>query len=176
MDENQPLYPQKDEFDNEWLCPYCTALTDPADTVCPKCHHPLIVAKRIHPERSVWLWRGIFLQLMVIFYLVSTLAGFYIFLTKIHHISDPLSFLPLYLGLPVKQPAELAQRMLKLFPRPVFWGGMLAIGYSLGVMALLYLRPRYGNVLYLINAGLMLLAGFLSFILFYQSWFGFIIG
>src|SRR5262245_54438962 len=42
-------YPE-DEFDNEWLCPYCLALTQPADRTCPTCRRPLVFSTRVREE------------------------------------------------------------------------------------------------------------------------------
>jgi hypothetical protein len=159
----------EDEFDNEWLCPYCTALTQPADKSCPKCRRSLIVSKRVNPERSPWLWRGFFLQQMVAIGLLAVGATYYTLALKRHDIPDPVPFLPLYVGLPVDQPPALIQGALTAFPPVIFWSFIGAIIYSMVLMAVLYLRLPYGNVLYLINAGLLLLLGVIGLLLYFNS-------
>lgn len=158
--DKNPAPPVPDEFDNEWLCPYCTALTDRADKRCPKCGQALVVSRPVNPERSAWLWRGIVLQLATILYLLMAGAAIYILAGKGRGISNPLPFLPIYLGLPVSQPAALSQALLHAFPRWLFWSFGGAIIYSLGLLALLYRRVRYGNVLYLLNAAATLILVF----------------
>lgn len=149
--------PARDEFDNEWLCPYCTALTTRADKRCPKCRQSLLISKPVNPERSTWLWRGIFLQLATILYLLVAGAAIFVLAGKGRGVSNPLPLLPIYLGLPVSQPAALNQALLHAFPRWLFWSFGGAIIYSLGLLALLYGRVRYGNILYLLNAAATLI-------------------
>jgi tetratricopeptide (TPR) repeat protein len=163
-------YPHKeDEFDNEWLCPYCTAETQPEDRSCPACHKPFIVTRRVKEERTVWLWRGIFLQFVIAFALIALGTGYFALAAKLSDIPSPFPFLPLYFGQPVDQPAAVVQTMLTIFPKWAFWGLIGVALYSLLLMLVLYFRVPNGNLIYLINAGMMLVLGFFGAILFYDS-------
>jgi tetratricopeptide (TPR) repeat protein len=163
-------YPHKeDEFDNPWLCPYCTAPTRSEDQSCPTCHKPLIVSRRIKEERTVWLWRGIFLQFVIAFILVVLGIGYFAAITKLSDIPSPFPFLPLYFGQPVDQPEEFVQIVLTVFPKWAFWGLLGVALYSLVLMLILYFRVPNGHLIYLINAGMMLVLGLFGVILFYNS-------
>jgi len=156
-------------FDNEWLCPYCLALTEPKDKQCPSCRQPFVFKRRIREERTVWLWRSIFLQLTVAFFTVAIGAGVFTLIVKLNGVPNPIPYLPAYLGLPVNRPASLTEFVLMLFPRWVFWGLIAFSGYSFLLMVLLYLRVTYGNVLYLISGIVLLVLGIFSAILYYSS-------
>ena len=167
-------YPHKDEFDNELLCPYCVALTHRQDRVCPTCHRPLIISRRVKEERTVWLWRAVFLQFVVGFFLPAFGAAYATLAGKLHGIPTPMPFFPLYFGQPVDQPERAVQMMLAVFPVWVFWGLIAASFYSLILMVLLYVRIPYGNVVYLVNATLLLGLGVVGIIFFFSSyvWLG----
>jgi len=51
-----------DEFDDEYLCPYCAAPTKPNDRRCKACRGTLWVRRRKAEERSTWLWVAMVLQ------------------------------------------------------------------------------------------------------------------
>ncbi len=162
-------YPHEDEFDNEWLCPYCTALTQPEDRTCPACRRSLIISRRVKEERTVWLWRGIFLQFVIaLFLFIFGLASFTV-MVKLQGISNPIPFLPLYFGLSVDQPEALIQTVLTAFPLWFFWGLVGVILYSLSLMLLLYFRVPYGHFLYLVNSGMMLVLGAFGIIFLHDS-------
>lgn len=163
-------YPHQDELDNIWLCPYCLHLTQPQDEICAHCKNPLIRSRRVRQERSVWLWRGIFLQIALILILLALWGVSMILLLKINRIPDPIPYLPLYAGLPVDQPAEVTETVLQLFPRWVFWGFAIAVAYSLLLAILLYFRVKHANTLYLVSGGVTLLYGVLIAIFFFESW------
>jgi len=157
-------------FDNELLCPYCLAETHPQDRVCPKCRRQLIVKRRVKEERTAWLWRGFFFQLVVAFALVAFGAAYFTVAGKLQGIPSPVPFLPLYFGLPVDQPAPLIQQALEVFPRWAFWGLIAASIYSLILMLLLYLRIPYGNVIYLVSATITLGLAVVAILFFYDSY------
>ncbi|MBN1993146.1 MAG: hypothetical protein JW953_10615 [Anaerolineae bacterium] len=168
--EIKAVYPhQPDEFDNPWLCSYCTAPTRPQDKVCPACRHALIIRQRMKEERTVWLWRGIFLQFTLAFILLALGLVYFALIARLNGFPSPFPFLPAYFGRPVDQPEELKQIILTLFPPWAFWGGVGATVYSLLLMLLLYFRVPNGHILYLINGGAMLIVGLLGAILFYYS-------
>lgn len=51
-----------DEFDDEYLCPYCAAPTKPDDRRCKACGGKLWIKRRKEGERSTWLWVALGLQ------------------------------------------------------------------------------------------------------------------
>ncbi len=162
-------YPYEDEFDDEWLCPYCTRPTQPQHRTCLACRQPLVFKKRVKEERTVWLWRGIFLQIVVIFLLVSAATAYFAVALKLNGIASPFPFIPLYFWQPVNQPADIITTVLTLFPRWVFWSVVVVSLYSLGLMVLLYVRLPYGHFLYLVNSGITLVLGIAGILLFYDS-------
>lgn len=158
-------YLVEDEFENEWLCPYCLAPTKAEDKVCPGCRRSLIVKKRLQPERSVWLWRGIFLQLYMAIYILVAGLAYFSFTAKWRGIPNPLLFWPLYFGLPVQQPDEQVAQVLAILPPLAFWLLIGAALYSLSLMVILYFRLPFGHLLYLFNSGLTLLLGLIGLLL-----------
>ena len=164
-----------DEFDNEWLCPYCTALTEPGDKQCPRCYKPLIQHRHLKVKRSVWLWRGIFFQYVVTIYTLFFGAAALTVVADQNGISNPFPYLPLYFWLPIEQPEETQALLLAAFPRWIFWV-FVALGlYSFGLMVMLYGRLRNGNLLYLVNAGLLVSLGITGLFFFRNSLLIFII-
>lgn len=157
-------------FDNELLCPYCMAETQPDNRTCPSCRRQLIIKRRVKEERTAWLWRGFFLQLVVAFTLIAVGAGYFTLVGKLSGIPSPVPFLPLYFGQSVNQPDPSVQRVLEIFPVWVFWGLIAASAYSLILMVLLYVRVPYGNVVYLISATITLGLAVVSIIFFYDSY------
>jgi tetratricopeptide (TPR) repeat protein len=155
-------YPHKNEFDDEWLCVYCAAPTSPTNRRCPACHRSLVARRRAAVERTLWLWRGVTLQLIVAFLLFSFGVTAYILVGKRAGVPNPLPLLPAYAGLSVAQPAGLVGRMLAAFPPATFWGLVGGLGYTLGLGLMLYVRLPYGHFIHMINAGLMLLVGLFS--------------
>jgi hypothetical protein len=158
-------YLVEDEFDNEWLCPYCIAATVAEDKACRKCHRPLVIRKRLQPERSVWLWRGFFLQLYMVIYILAAGLAYFSFTTKWKGVPNPLVFWPLYFGLPVEQPGDQIEIVLTTLSPFVFWLLVGAALYSLSMMVILYFRIPFGHLLYLLNSGLMLLWGLMGLLL-----------
>ena len=167
---------EADEFDNPWLCPYCLALTKPTDKKCPACAKPLIIRKRVTEERTVWLWRTIFLQLTVGFFSLAAGAGLFTLIVKLNGVFSPIPFLPAYVGLPTDQPDHLTEFVLALFPRWVFWGVITFGVYSFVLMVLLYMRIPYGNVLYLISGCVLLVMGLFTAVFYYSSLIAVVVG
>lgn len=150
--EDEPTAVTPDEFANEWLCPYCTTLTKPKQTRCPKCLRRLVIARPVSDRSSTWLWRGIFVQLALVIFLLLLGVGLFALFPRWQGITNPWPFLPVYLGLPVDRSADAVRNMLRAFPRGLFWNIVGLMGYSLGLLAVLYYRVRFGNFLYLFNA------------------------
>lgn len=171
-------YPDQDEFDDEWLCPYCARLTTPQAETCPHCRNPLISRIRVRPNRSVWLWRGFFLQLYTAFYTLAFTLGYYALIATLRDIPQPLSFWPVYVGLSIEKPASDIAAVLTILP---MWAFRAAIGvalYALVIMALLYLRIPYAHLLYLINSGFTLIIGLIGILFPDSGWvqFGGVLG
>jgi hypothetical protein len=164
-----------DILDNEWSCVYCLAPTRPEDERCPACDQPLLIRQRVQEERTLWIWRGIFLQFVTIFYLVAFGSTLFIFTIRWVGVTDPMAFIPIYFGLPVDRPEALSQIVWAAFPWYAFWGGLLAIIYSLALLVMLYIRPPYGNIVYLSSGGVILLGSLLGLALFSKTYTGFII-
>jgi tetratricopeptide (TPR) repeat protein len=163
-------YPhQPDEFDDPLLCPYCVAPTQADDKSCPSCHQSFIVKRRLKKERSVWLWRGIFIQLVIALFLTAFGVGYFVLIAKLSGIPSPSPFLPVYFGQPVDQPPEAVDIMLQVFPLWLFWGLIGATIYSLLLILVLYFRTPNGHVIYLTNGGITLVLGLFGAIIFYHS-------
>ncbi len=150
-------YPTRDEFDDEWLCPFCARPTAPTDTVCPHCGKSLIRRVRVRPDRSAWLWRGFFLQVYVAFYALALPAGYLTLAATLRDMENPFPYLPFYLGAPVDVPPNVMALMLEIFPRWAFWGAVGISVFSVLMMIILIFRVPFGHLLYLLNAGLVLL-------------------
>jgi len=168
----QPItaeYPHADEFDDEWLCPYCLTPTEPDHRHCPACRQPLLTRQRVQPERTVWLWRGIFLQITLAVFLVVVSLSAFVVMGKLNGIANSLLLIPAYAGLFTELPSAQLTTMLTVFPLWLFWAIILMLFYTLALAVALLVRLPYGHFIYLINAGLMLLGGIFSIILFYDS-------
>lgn len=165
-----PIAPPRDEFDNEWLCPYCAKLTSPTDDKCPHCGEQLTIRKRFSPERSVWLWRGFYVQLYTAFYALAAMVGYFTFAGTMQKIDNPLVFLPLYLGQSIAQPAGSVQLILSILPVWVFWVVTATAIYALIVMLLLIFRAPFGHLMYMLNVGLTLIASVMGLVLAPVNW------
>lgn len=172
---NPNQYPTRDEFDDPWLCPYCARPTDPADTVCPHCGKLLVLKTRVRRERSAWLWRGFFLQVYVAFYALALPAGYLALAATLEGLQNPFPYLPLYVGASENAPPEIIALMLNIFPRWAFWGAVSIALFSVLMMVILIFRVPYGHLLYLLNAGMVLVAS-LAGIVFGAGWVKFLGG
>jgi tetratricopeptide (TPR) repeat protein len=169
-------YPHQDEFDNPWLCPYCLSLTQPADITCPHCKSPLVLTTRIQTERSIWLWRGITLQLGMILIGGAIWATTFTLGLKYGGLGKPLSLLPLYFGLSMGQPPELVETVFLRYPPWLFWSFAGVVLYSSLMIAMLWFRMKHGNTVYLVSAGLLLAIGLLAILFYYGSFMGTTLG
>ncbi len=165
-----PEKPLQDEFENEWLCPYCTTLTSPEDKICPHCHRQLLIRQRLSPERSVWLWRGIFLQIYTAFYTAAFGVGYFSFICAFYALPAFYHFWPLYFGQTVNYPASVTDQVLEFFPVWMFWTIVAIALYSLSLTLVLFLRIPYGHLMYLLNSGMMLLIGIFGMIFSPSRW------
>jgi tetratricopeptide (TPR) repeat protein len=151
-----PPLPLRDEFEDEYLCPYCAAQAAPDDRRCPACANQLWVKVRRREERSSWLWVAltlqaasiiwpIFLSLLVLFYAArqAGLDNFFLLVAP-------------YLGLPTDLPAGVVDAAFEVIPRAYALPLVLYILFSLAVMVGLYLRWKPVFFLFLVNALLVL--------------------
>jgi tetratricopeptide (TPR) repeat protein len=151
-----PPLPLRDEFEDEYLCPYCATQTAPDDRRCPACANQLWIKVRRRGERSSWLWVAltlqaasiiwpIFLSLLVLFYAArqAGLDNFFLLVAP-------------YLGLPTDLPAEVVDAAFEVIPRGYALPLVLYILFSLAVMVGLYLRWKPVFFLFLVNALLVL--------------------
>ncbi|MFQ5613678.1 MAG: tetratricopeptide repeat protein [Anaerolineae bacterium] len=156
----------QDEFDNEWLCPYCAAETGQTDEICPGCGQRLLFKERLAPRRTVWVWRGIFLQIYTVFFLIAFQVGVMTIAVKLQGVPSPFPFLPAYFGLSVDQPPGLIAAVFRAYPPLLFWIINGATLYSLLILTPLALRSRGGHYLYLLSAEFLLLLGLVTILLF----------
>ena len=172
----EAAYPLADEFDNEWLCPFCLAPTRAEDNSCPVCHNDLIAHRHKKKAISVWLWRGILFQFIVAVYALASGLGSLTVIARLNDFGNVLPYLPLYFWQPVEQPETSTQLLLAVYPRWVFWGFVFTAVYSIGLMVVLYLQLRNGDLLYLVNAGLVISLGIVTMIIFRSALLTFVIG
>jgi len=164
----------QDEFNDEYLCPYCAALTEPDDRKCNKCSGELWIKFRRQEKRSKWLWIAMGLQFPG---LMGSLAGFGLLLIYIAaqaNVANPFDLLSVYLGLPNNLPPVAASAALELLPRPLFFLATLPTLVSLTMFGGLYARWRPIYYLYWISA----VSGFIFSIvgMFLQQGYGIIAG
>jgi tetratricopeptide (TPR) repeat protein len=151
-----PPLPPRDEFEDEYLCPYCAAQTAPGDRKCPACGNKLWVQVRRREERSSWLWIALSLQAASVIWpaFISLLILFYA--ARQAGLDNFFRLVPVYLGLPGDVPPELASAAFEAVPRLYVLPLALYILFSLLVMVGLYLRWKPVFYLYLANALLAL--------------------
>jgi tetratricopeptide (TPR) repeat protein len=148
--------PLRDEFDDEYLCPFCAGPTDPDDRKCVACGNKLWVKMRRREQHSTWLWVALTLQFAAIIWPVIILLIGLFYAASRAGLEDFLLLLPTYLGLPSQVPAEIAQVAFEALPR--IWVSLAAlfILFSLAVLIGLYLRWRPVFYLFLLSALLTL--------------------
>ncbi|MEA3338484.1 MAG: hypothetical protein U9R15_00820 [Chloroflexota bacterium] len=172
----EPLPPvtTRSEFDDEYLCPYCAAPTEPDDRKCKACGGSLWVKFRRQEKRSKWLWLAMALQLPN---LLGSMAGFGLMLIYVATqvgVDDPFDLLHVYLGLPGQVPPDVAAAALELLPRFYFFAAALPVLVSVTVFIGLYLRWRPVYYVYWISAVLGFVVSVLA--MFLQRGFGMISG
>jgi len=153
-----PPAPLRDEFDDEYLCPYCAAPTDPPDRLCRACGNGLWIQVRRREERSSWLWLAMTLQAIgilwpaiivwVALFLVGNRVG----------VSGPSALVPAYLGLTGDVPPEVVDAAFELVPRHYVLLAAFLLLFSVTVFVGLYLRWKPIFYLFLVNALLTLVS------------------
>ena len=135
------------EFDDETLCPYCAAPTQPQDKKCPTCHGVLWKHSRKNPSGSVAFW---FLLGTILIGMLWGAYGFIVILTALFGQMvasgqlTPEQFLGLYIGIRMVPP-DIAQTVLTRLPPPFFWAFAISMAVQFVQVVLLYLRwqPMY---------------------------------
>ncbi|GAB4548576.1 MAG: hypothetical protein Kow0063_43520 [Anaerolineae bacterium] len=147
-----PPLPPRDEFEDEYLCPYCAAQTAPDDRQCPTCRKELWIKSRRREERSSWLWIALTLQAASIIWPAFILLVALFYAADQAGLDNFFKLVPVYLGLPADLPAEVVEAALEALPRIYILPVVLAMLFSLAIMAGLYLRWKPAFYLYLANA------------------------
>jgi len=135
------------EFEDETLCPYCAAPTQPQDKKCPTCHGALWKHTRKNPGGSVAFW------LLLGAILIEMLGGVYAFIVILTALFGrmvasgqlaPEQFFGLYVGLKTAPP-DVANTVLTKLPPSVFWAFAISMAVQFVQIVLLYLRwqPMY---------------------------------
>jgi len=173
--KQDPLPPlQSDEFDDEYLCTYCAAPTDPDDRKCKACGGDLWIKSRRQEKRSKWLWLAMGLQLPGLLTSIASFALLLIYVSFQVGVSDPFYLLLAYFGLPTNLPLAVVAAAFELLPRQSVFLAALPALVSLTVFGGLYLRWRMIYYLYWVS----LVLGFVSsiMVMFLQEEFGVILG
>ncbi len=153
-----PPVPLQDEFDDEYLCPYCAARTDPDDRKCPACGNRLWIKVRRREERSPWLWVALTLQFASTFWPATIPVLMIVYAAYQVGIDNPFKLVPVYLGLPGDVPPDLANAAFESVPRLYILPFVFFILFSLTVLVGLYLRWK--GIFYLFLISPLLVLGF----------------
>ncbi|MDY7039679.1 MAG: tetratricopeptide repeat protein [Chloroflexota bacterium] len=132
----------QDEFDNDYLCPYCAAPTYPDDHKCPACSAELWIKTRRKAERSSWLWVALALQMASTGWPAIAFLSILAYAANEAGVENPLTLVPVYLGLPSNIPPEVADAVLELVPHRYILPFVFYLPLSLILLAGLYLRWR----------------------------------
>lgn len=151
-----PPLPLRDEFEDEYLCPYCAAQTAPDDRQCPTCAKQLWIKSRRREERSSWLWIALTLQAATIIWPGFILLVALFYAARQAGLDNFLRLVPVYLGLPGDLPTEIVEAALEALPRVYILPVVFSMLFSLALMVGLYLRWKPIFYLYLANALVML--------------------
>jgi hypothetical protein len=154
--ELPPPVPPPDEFEDEYLCPYCAAPTRPDDRKCPACGHKLWIKVRRREERSSWLWVALVMQLAGTVWPATAPLMVLVYVAYRVGVTNPFDLIPAYLGLPGNVPPEVADAALKLVPRAYILPSILYFLFSSAVLVGLYQRWKPVFYLFLVSALLML--------------------
>jgi tetratricopeptide (TPR) repeat protein len=140
-----------DAFDDEYLCPNCTAETDPQDRRCKECGTKLWVSFRKREKRSTAMWIAIALQTYSTLQnlVFPVLMGLLLFGVNTPIVAE---FMELYSEQLGAQPAEI-----EMWIWIGFFVSFLPFLFSLSVLIGLFLRWKPVFYLLMVNAVLGLL-------------------
>jgi hypothetical protein len=154
-----PPPPPEDEFDDPYLCPYCAAQTHPDDRKCQACGAELWIKIRRREERSTWLWTALTVQMAGIIWPATVPLLMLIYAAQEVGIENPLTLVPVYLGLPSSVPPKVASAAFESVPRLYVLAFAFYLPFALMVLIGLYLRWKPIFYLFLISALLALVLG-----------------
>jgi predicted nucleic acid-binding Zn ribbon protein len=140
----------RDEFGDQYACPYCATATEPDDDRCRLCGKDLWYRFRKQEKRSSLLWTMLALQLGSAVYLIVPVA-FLMFIGS--------SFIGQMLGIP-----EIPPLVLYALALPSLFSLALAVG--------LYFRWKPAYYLLFVDAGLGFILSFLAFVAGVDIFFG----
>ena len=153
----------RDEFDDDFLCPYCAAQTHPEDRKCAACTGDLWVRFRRREKRSTLLWIMIASQYFSTAMLgIGPLLGLVFAGLKItappslQNLSDPQAMTAAIQGFPA--PAEVLSAALAAMPGLALLLSFLPCLFSAIVLVGLFLRWRPVYYMLLADAILWLVA------------------
>lgn len=171
--EPEPPPPPRDEFGNEYLCPYCATLTEPQDRKCQACGGNLWIKFRQQEKRSTLLWTLISFQFFNTFQLAlfPVLILAYALVKAVMaslgdvDVSNPLALINVYLELPTALSPEVGSAALATVPRFVFFLSFLPCLFAGVVLVGLFLRWKPVYYLLLADAGFGVIIAFTAMIL-----------
>lgn len=152
----QPPIPPVDEFEDEYLCPYCAVPTQPKDRQCAACGNKLWVSIRRRGERSSWLWVALTLQAAAVIWPTSIALFMLSFAAYRVGLENFFRLVPVYLGLPGNVPPRVVDAALEWVPRTYVLPFIAFSLVSLGMLIGLYMRWKPIFYLFVIGALLAL--------------------
>jgi hypothetical protein len=147
-----PPVPLRDEFEDEYLCPYCAVPTCPDDRKCRACGNKLWVRFRRREERSSWLWVAMTSQVAGIIWPAAVALLMLMFAAYQAGLDNFFRLVPVYLGLANDVPPEMAAAALEWLPRLYVLPFFVFSSLSLAVLVGLYVRWRPIFYLFLVSA------------------------
>jgi tetratricopeptide (TPR) repeat protein len=145
-----------DEFDDEYLCPYCAAQTAPDERKCPNCGNSLWTQSRRREERSSWLWVALTLQAASVIWPAFVVLVALFYTSYQAGLDNFFRLVPVYLGLPGDVSPETANAAFEVIPRLYILPVIAFILFGLAVFVGLFLRWKPVFYLFLISALLTL--------------------
>lgn len=150
-----PPVPLRDEFEDEYLCPYCAAPTRPDDRECRGCGNKLWIKLRRREERSSWLWVAMTVQAAGVIWPAAVALLMLMFAAYQAGLDNFFRLVPVYLGLPGDVPPKMAAAALEWLPRLYVLPFFVFSSLSLAVLVGLYVRWKPIFYLFLVSAVLI---------------------
>jgi len=149
-----PSVMAQDEFDDEYLCPYCTAPTEPEDRKCGACGGKLWITYRRQEERSAWLWVVLVLQFLST--LQSAVPPLVLSLLVFGVVGDEPSARPVDVYVELANLLGVSAAVVKTWMLAGFIVALVLFLFSLAVLVGLYLRWKPAFYFVLVGAVLEL--------------------
>ena len=151
--EPEPLLSvTSDEFDDEYLCPYCAAQTKPDDRKCKACGGSLWIKFRKQEKRSRLLWILLAIQAFSTFLLGVAPLVLVIYAGLRVGVMDTWTLLRAYFGLSTSLSPDVVNAAFAVVPRFVLLLLAIPFIFSLVVLIGLYLRWKPIYYLFLVDA------------------------